>query len=91
LEKPREEIKGLFPKRTGKVHLMGCIPVEEKGVEEKRKKPMDKKECQDNRHGYNCRCKLWHYAITVCQMIAKSWPSQPLWEIVGNGINSRTA
>jgi hypothetical protein len=70
---------------------MGCIPVEEKGVEEKRKKPMDEKECQDNRHEYNCRCKLWHYAITVCQMIAKSWPSQPLRDLVVIGINIRTA
>jgi hypothetical protein len=50
LEKPREEIKGLLPKRTGKVHLMGCIPVEEKGMEEQGKKPMDEKECQNDCH-----------------------------------------
>lgn len=50
LKKPGEEIKGLLPKRTGKVHLMGCIPVEEKSMEEQGKKPMDEKECQNDCH-----------------------------------------
>jgi hypothetical protein len=40
LEEPGHEIKHFFTHFRRSVHLVGCIPVEKKCMNEKRKKPM---------------------------------------------------